>query len=220
MSNNEIKNLDDALAIIQALRDENEKLKQQNANLTELIVKSQKKMFGKSSEQLQYIDGSKQLSIFNEAEQEYSAGAAEPTKETLVTSHTRKSKRTKAELTENLEHREMICDIEDKNCPDCGAELVCIGKEFVRSELNIIPAQIFVVDIYRKVYKCENCADDEYTQITKAETPVPVMKKSMATAATVAYVMQQKYQLGMPLNRQEQSWKSLGVELNRNTLAN
>jgi len=220
MSNNEIKNLDDALAIIQALRDENEKLKQQNANLTELIVKSQKKMFGKSSEQLQYIDGSKQLSIFNEAEQEYSAGAAEPTKETLVTSHTRKSKRTKAELTENLEHREMICDIEDKNCPDCGAELVCIGKEFVRSELNIIPAQIFVVDIYRKVYKCENCADDEYTHITKAETPVPVMKKSMATAATVAYVMQQKYQLGMPLNRQEQSWKSLGVDLNRNTLAN
>lgn len=96
-----------------------------------MIVKSQKKMFGKSSEQLKYMDGAEQLSIFNEAEQEYSAGAAEPTKETLVASHTRKAKRTKEELAENLEHREMICDIEDKHCPDCGAELVCIGKEFV-----------------------------------------------------------------------------------------
>ena len=199
---------------------ENEKLKQQNANLTELIVKSQKKMFGKSSEQLKYMDGAEQLSIFNEAEQEYSAGATEPTKETLVASHTRKAKRTKEELTEGLEHREMICDIEDKNCPDCGTELVCIGKEFVRSELNIIPAQVFVVDIYRKVYKCENCADDEHTPILKAETPVPVMKKSMATPATVAYVIQQKCQFSMPLHRQEQYWKAEGVELNRNTLAN
>lgn len=40
MNSNEIKNLEDALAIIQALQSENEKLKQQNANLTELIVKS------------------------------------------------------------------------------------------------------------------------------------------------------------------------------------
>lgn len=220
MDSNEIKNLDDALAVIQALRNENEKLKQQNANLTELIVKNQKKMFGKSSEQIQYIDGAEQLSIFNEAEQEYSAGATEPTKETVVASHTRKTKRTKEELTENLEHKEMMCDIEDKNCPDCGAELVCIGKEFVRSELNIIPAQVFVVDIYRKVYKCEGCSDDEHTAITKAEPPVSVMKKSMATPATAAYVMQQKYQMGIPLYRQEQYWKSEGVELGRNTLAN
>ena len=38
MINNEIKNLDNALAIIQVLRDE--KLKQQTTNLTELIVKN------------------------------------------------------------------------------------------------------------------------------------------------------------------------------------
>ena len=220
MNNNEIKNLDDALIVIQVLQSENEKLKQQNANLTEMIIKSQKKMFGKSSEQIQNMDGAEQLSLFNEAEQEYSASAQEPTKETVVASHTRKAKRTKEELTEGLERKEMVCDLEDKTCPECGEELVCIGKEFVRSELNIIPAQVFVVDIYRKVYKCENCADDEYTPITKAETPVPVMKKSMATPATAAYVIQQKYQLGIPLYRQEQYWRSEGVELGRNTLAN
>lgn len=218
--NTENMSLKEALVYIKALEKKIQEQDEKISNLTELIIKNQKKMFGKSSEQIQYIDGSEQLSLFNEAEQEYSASEPEPTKETLVASHTRKARRTKAEITENLEHKEMICDLEDKACPECGEELVCIGKEFVRSELNIIPAQVFVVDIYRKVYKCNNCGDDEYTPIFKAETPVPVMKKSMATPATAAYVMQQKYQLGMPLNRQEQYWKSEGVELSRTTLAN
>lgn len=131
MNSNEIKNLEDALAIIQALQSENEKLKQQNANLTELIVKSQKKMFGKSSESIGNVEGAEQLTLFNEAEQEYSAAAPEPTKETLVASHTRKAKRTKEELTEKLEHREMVCDLEDKHCRECGEELVCIGSSAV-----------------------------------------------------------------------------------------
>ena len=42
----------------------------------------------------------------------------------------------------------------------------------------------------------------------------------MASASSVAYVMQQKYQMGVPLYRQEQFWHQRGVELNRNTLAN
>lgn len=80
---------------------------------------------------------------------------------------------------------------------------------------------MFVVDIYRKVYKCAKCEEKNLAaDIIKAEPPVPVMNKSMATPATVAYVMQQKYQLGVPLYRQEQYRKSEGVELNRNTLAN
>ena len=144
--NTENMSLKEALVYIKALKDENERLKQQNANLTEQIIRNQKKMYGKSSEQIRYIYDSEQLSFFNEAEQEYSASAPEPTKETLVAAHTRKAKRTKAEITENLEHKEIICDLEDKHCPECGEELVCIGKEFVRSELNIIPAQVFVVD--------------------------------------------------------------------------
>lgn len=49
--------LEDALAHIKALENKVAELEQQNANLTELIVKSQKKMFGKSSEQLKYMDG-------------------------------------------------------------------------------------------------------------------------------------------------------------------
>ncbi len=89
--NTENMSLKEALVYIKALKDENERLKQQNANLTEQIIRNQKKMYGKSSEQIRYIYDSEQLSFFNEAEQEYSASAPEPTKETLVASHTRKA---------------------------------------------------------------------------------------------------------------------------------
>ena len=58
MSINEIKNLDEAIALIQSLQNENARLKnkveQQDvriSNLTEMLVKSQKKMFGRVSEQ-------------------------------------------------------------------------------------------------------------------------------------------------------------------------
>ena len=61
------------------------------------------------------------------------------------------------------------------------------------------------MDIYRKVHKCAKYEDENLDiAIIRADTLVPVMKKSMATPATVAYVMQQKYQLGTPLYRQEQ----------------
>ena len=230
----------DFAAYIKALQSENSKLQNENSelqnenselktkvekqelqisNLTEMLVNSRKKMFGKSSEKSKYFNDA-QMSLFDEAEVCADESAPEPDKETFIAAHKRRKKRTKAELTENLTHIKQVCDLDKKECEICGGELTCIGEEFVRSELNIIPAQIYVVDIYRKVYKCEHCSDDELTNIFKADTPVPVMKGSMATPATVAYVMQQKYHLGMPLTRQSKYLKELGAEIGSNTLAN
>ena len=220
-------------AYIKALQSENSKLQNENSdlkikvekqelqisNLTEMLVNSRKKMFGKSSEKSKYFNDA-QMSLFNEAEVCAETSAPEPDKETFIAAHKRRKKRTKAELTENLNHIKQVCDLDKKECEICGGELTCIGEEFVRGELNIIPAQMYVVDIYRKVYKCEHCSDDELTNIFKADTPVSVMKGSMATPATVAYIMQQKYQLGIPLTRQSKYLKELGAEIGSNTLAN
>ena len=70
------ENYDEALAFIQKLQAENTELKAtvdklniMLSNLNEMLVKGRKAMFGKSSEQLSNIDGSEQLSLFNEAEQ-------------------------------------------------------------------------------------------------------------------------------------------------------
>ena len=62
--NTENISLEEALAYIKTLENKVTELEQKNANLTELIIKNQKKMFGKSSEQIQYIDGAEQLSLF------------------------------------------------------------------------------------------------------------------------------------------------------------
>ena len=220
----------EALKMIEQLQSEIDTLKKENNNLenivhnlNEMLTKSRKMMFGRSSEQLKNIYGSEQLSFFNEAETEYNSGAPEPNEETLVKSHIRKAKRTQAEITENLEHREEIIDLpeNEKKCGICGKALVRIGKEKLRSELNIVPAQVFVIDYYRYVYKCPGCEKEtDEANIYKPDAPVPVMKKSMASPATVAYTIQEKYQNGVTLFRQEQYWKSNGVELKRNTLAN
>ena len=185
-----------------ALKTKVEKQELQISNLTEMLVNSRKKIFGRSSEKSKFFDDA-QLTLFNEAETIAEPSAPEPEKETFIAAHKRRKKRTKAEITENLQHIKQVCDMEKAECEICCGKLTCIGEEFVRSELNIIPAQMYVVDIYRKVYKCGHCSDDEQTNIFKAAAPVSVMKGSMATPATVAYVMQQKkYQLGMPLTRQ------------------
>lgn len=46
------------------------------------------------------------------------------------------------------------------------------------------------------------------------------MLHGMASASTVAWVMFQKYFNGMPLYRQEASWKELGIDISRTTMAN
>lgn len=140
-----------------------------------MLVNSRKKMFGRSSEKSKFFDDA-QLTLFNEAEMIAEPSAPEPEKETFIAAHKRRKKRTKAEITENLRHIKQVCDMDKSVCEICGSELTCIGEEFVRSELNIIPAQMYVVDIYRKVYKCEYCSDDEQTNIFKAAAPVSVMK--------------------------------------------
>ena len=85
------KNLEEALEYIRKQQIEIDELKAtvdkqiiMLSNLNEMLVKGRKAIFGKSSEQICYIDGSEQLLLFNEAEQEYSASNAEPTVETIT----------------------------------------------------------------------------------------------------------------------------------------
>ena len=70
------------------------------------------------------------------------------------------------------------------------------------------------------ISKCPECEKktDEADIIASKPAPLPV-KGSMAAASAVAYVMVEKFQMGAPLYRLEQYWKSRGVELNRNTMA-
>ena len=96
-----------------------------------------------------------------------------------------------------------------------------LGKETVREELEIIPAQVKLLRYIRYSYVCERCElETGEATIIKAPTPAPVIKRSLASASTVAHVMYQKYVNGMPLYRQERDWANQGIILSRATLAN
>jgi transposase len=193
--------------------------------LMDILAKSQKAMYGQSSEKSRYVLGedSNQLSLFNEAELESNHKAEEPTAETMVATHTRKAKRTKEELAESVPVVEIICDLSEiqQTCNICNSKLRYLGKEHVRDELEIIPAQVRVLRYIRYNYVCKECEKETGdANIVKSPVPVPVMKRSLASPSSVAHVMYQKYVNAMPLNRQEKDWANQGVELSRATLAN
>jgi transposase len=193
-------------------------------NLMETLAKTQKAMYGQSSEKSRYVLGENadQLSLFNEAEAETNSKAPEPTLETVAT-HTRKAKRTREELAENLPMVEVICDLPEAErvCDICESSLRYLGKEHVRDELEIIPAQVRVLRYIRYTYVCTECEKEtDEARIVKAPTPKPIMKKSLASPSSVAHVLYQKYVNAMPLYRQEKDWANQGVLLSRVTLAN
>ena len=168
-------------------------------------------------------EDSDQLSLFNEIEQETNSTAEEPTVETVVKAYARKPRRTREDLAETFPVVEIVCDLaNDKNtCNICGSELRYLGKEHVRDEIEMIPAQVRVLRYVRYNYVCKECEKETGdANIIKSPVPSPVMKRSLASSSSVAYTMYQKYVNHMPLNRQESDWKNQGVTLSRATLAN
>jgi len=193
--------------------------------LMDILAKSQKALYGRSSEKSKYVLGeeSGQISLFNEAEAEANNHAEEPSAEALIASHTRKPKRTKEELAETVPVVEVVCDLDEseRTCDICQADLRYLGKEYVRDELEIIPAQVRVLRYVRFNYVCKECEKETCdAHIVKSPVPVPVMKRSFASPSSVAHVMYQKYVNAMPLYRQEKDWANQGVKIPRATLAN
>ena len=183
------------------------------------------KLFGTSSEKSKNIEG--QLSLFNEAELETRRSPDTTELETvIVKEHTRQAKRTSDEIFKGVPSRDEILPLseEQKHCADCGTEMEVIGKEFIRREFRFTPAKGEIVNIYRETAKCPRCstasAMARNIQFVKANVPEALIPHSYASASAVAWVMYQKYANAMPLYRQEQDWKQMGVILSRATLAN
>lgn len=200
-------------------------LNQTIANLNETVEYLKKKLFASSSEKTKKDGFPGQMDLFNEAEADADPSVPEPTLEEAVGGYKRKAKKpkdTREEILAGLPVVEVPCSVpdEERNCPYCNAPMVVIGKKVVREELRIIPAKVERIQYVREVLGCPECKKDGASVIVGAETPSPLLKHSLASASTVAYVMYQKYVNSIPLYRQEADWKQLGVKLPRTTLAN
>ena len=213
--NDEIQKLKDENI---ALKKENELLKKENALLKEEAEYLKKKLFGTKSETSHSL-GIEQFSLFDEAETECEPELLEEI------SYKRKKKKYKDQLKlklESLPSEEVLLtlDEDERVCPRCGHGLNRIGKEFVRNEVQFIPARLVVKKIYRETFECRNCKKEGNIMMIKPGIPAPVIPHSFASAESVAHVMKEKYVNGVPLYRQEAEWKRLGLELSRATMAN
>ena len=201
-----------------------DELKRKLEHMNEVFANAQRARFGQSSEQKNYVLGKDQLSLFNEAESSQDHKAEEPKPNTIfVEAHERKKKRSQTEMLNNLPEEEVLLDIPEGQlvCGKCGGKMKPIGKKFLRHEMQIVPKQIKLLAYYAVTYACDSCEKDTgLAHIVSVKPPIPLMKHSLASPSTVAYIMTQKYVDGLPLARQEKIWAREGVSLSRATMAN
>ena len=202
-------------------------LEQENKCLQDTVAYLTRKLFGKSSEKTSALSvGQVSLfdeSLFNEVEVQADSKAAEP--DLIKEADNYKKKRYKGQrkdFVKDLPHIKKVyrLALEERSCKTCGTELLSVGEEFVRSELEFIPAQVRVIDYYRETFECRICRKNDKPYMEKSPLPDPVLLHSLASPSTIAWVIHQKFVNAIPLYRQEKEWQMLGVTLSRATMAN
>lgn len=184
--------------------------------LEDYIRSLNQKQFGSSSEKLETI----QADLFVEAEEDEDASAdvgIESTEEATVTIAAHQRKKHRVSIPADLPRAEIIHDLpeDQKICPHDGAVLKQIGFES-HEQVDVIPAKIQVLHHKRFKYACPCC---EGFLIT-ASKPAQPIEKSIASPGLLASVATQKYVDALPLYRQTEIFKRIGIELDRTTLAN
>lgn len=141
-----------------------------------------------------------------------------------VEKHLRKRKYAgqREELVKNIPHSKVLHAMDEREqiCEKCGSTMVKVGEEFVRTEVQFIPAKLKVIDHYRETYECRSCRKKGTPYMEKAPVPYPPVMHSLASASTLAWLIHQKFELGIPLYRQEKEWEALGLRLSRATMSN
>ena len=216
---------DKLLKEIDELKDENSELKAENIELRnelqwfkDLIKRGNRKLFCSSSEKSEY---DLQISLFKE-ENVTPQIALEP-KLSVVKAHSRRTRLVTDKLPPELpvEIIEYELSSEEQICPECLGPLHRIGKETVREELKIIPAQAILKKHVRHTYGCRCCEQKAETPtIIKAHVPNPVIKGGFASPESVAHIMVQKFVMGSPLYRQGKEFERNGIFLSRQTMSN
>ena len=196
-------------------------LEQENKRLHESVAYLTRKLYGRSSEKTSALSLG-QMSLFNEAETEANPMAPEPDLNEVKGYRRKKFRGQRAELLKDIPHDKRLCTLDerDRSCESCGTDLVSVGEEFIRTEIEFIPAKVRVIDYYRETFECRTCRKNGEPYMEKSPMPYPIIQHSMASPSTVAWIMHQKFVNALPLYRQEKEWKSLGVNLSRATMSN
>lgn len=100
---------------------------------------------------------------------------------TVIREHTRKKKATHEDLFKGLKVEKVVIPLPEENqiCQVCGTQMVLIGEEYVRRELEFIPATCKGIEYYSQSYGCPSYKEG------LGDTEKPVIIKSQVSAAQV-----------------------------------
>lgn len=198
------------------LLDEMEYLRAQIRLLTQ-------KRFGSSSEKATYDDQMKLFDAFNEAEANAEPFAPEPDLITVPEHKRAKRKGKKGLSLEDLPETTIEYRLSDEEVVcSCGHERHVIGQD-VTNEIVVVPAELLVHKHVQYVYGCRHCenhGDGSKPAVVRAPKPNRAFPGSIASPSAVAYVIEQKHVMHVPLYRQEQWWEKRGVNLSRQNMSN
>lgn len=207
----------------QEYKDHIKDLEQQILLLKEQVDFLTRKLYGTKSEKASSLSIEGQMSLFDEVENNADPDAKEPDL-VAVEKHLRKKKYAgqKEDLVKNIPHNKVLHTINesDRTCERCGSTMVRVGEEFIRTEVQFIPAKLKVIDHYRETYECRTCRKKGMPYMEKAPVPAAPVMHSLASASTIAWLIHQKFELGVPLYRQEKEWADMGLSLSRATMSN
>lgn len=138
-------------------------------------------------------------------------------------------KRKKRECVDWSKYETVIVEhrIDKPECPKCEAPMKEMGYQ-VKRVFKVRPAQVYVEEHRQYKYVCPDCSDanqadggETPVQIVKAEMPaVTPVEGSCASASLVAYAMDRKYCMGLPIYRISQDLKSTtGLTITRQVMA-
>lgn len=204
---------DDVAVLKRMLLGQADEYERELALLREQLNLALIKRFARSSEKLPPPE---QLGLFNEAEALVETAEAEqaPEPPIEVPAHTR-ARGKRAPLPQYLPRGRITHDLpeSEKTC-SCGCTLTPIGEES-SEQLDVIPAQVRVLQHVRLKYACRGC---EQTIKTAPLPPQPI-PKSNASPGLLAHIAVAKYQDALPLARQEQILQRAGIDIPRATTA-
>ena len=188
--------------------------------LTEQIRLMNQRHFGKKSESDLYGD-SGQLTLFdcfNEAEYLKNPSEPEPEITAVVVSSYKRSKtqgKREADL-DGLPARIFDHKLSDEELAEKFPEGYKELPEEVYKRLHVIPETFIVDEHHVHVY----ASKQNNGMIIKAPRPADLFRNSIATSPLVSSIINGKYANALPIERQSRIFKSNGINLSSNTMAN
>ena len=207
------------ITIIRSLQGQLDTISSQLNFLTEQIAIMNQRSFGRKTEKLSDMGQFHQMSIFevlNEPEVLNDDPDEPEITEIIVSAHSRKKKSKREDNLEGLPARIFEHKLSDDKLselfPDGYKELPCE----VYKRLSIIPQTFLVDEHHVHVYASKK---NDGT-IVKADRPPDVFRNSLATPSLLTTLITGKYANHLPLERQSKCFRSNGIKLEPNTLAN